>query len=97
MYLISGKNIIYLENFLVYPENFFHTYFGKNVIYLENFFGISGFEMTSPPPLLCPFLFEKCPPKPAPPTFRSFLCPCNKYLILNSIIACGFLANPHIC
>ena len=57
----------------------FFSYLGKNVVCPQNFFGMSGtfFEMTSPPLsrrqhfrgkiFRCPFLFEKCPSKRAPP------------------------------
>ena len=80
IYVISGKifsfpgKISYPENFLVYPEKtwYIHQIF---LVCPENFFMRWSRRQHFREKFLDAFFFEKCPSKPGPTTFRSFLRP----------------------
>jgi hypothetical protein len=90
-YSFPGKIWYIGKFFLVYPENVF-IFLGKKRAISGKFFWYVRKHFLRWPPLPTslprrqylrekifrhPFLFEKCPSKPAPPpTFRTFLRPC---------------------
>jgi hypothetical protein len=71
VYGISGKILSYLGKMEI-PEKFFDSQTGTLT---ENFLATGGGRSPKKIFLSALFLFEKCPSKPGPPTFRSFLRP----------------------